>query len=234
MTNTTSSAELGNRVEQLVAEHIAAIRRAAEAALERAFAESFAETDDSNVALEAEVETVDRPAVHLPAETAMAAVIEPRAAVAPTAEPEFEWPEAKMIADAPVSPVDLLAVEYDVWLAEIAPIISLAADMLTLPDSDAMAEWGAALNEFGPVEAGAAVITSEAVQETISALLVEAEYMAELLFAIQDDMEPDHAFELTAAIDAIISEQLFEVTALDEWRCELLDQEMALEIQTGD
>lgn len=38
MTNTTSSAELGNRVEQLVAEHIAAIRRAAEAALERAFA----------------------------------------------------------------------------------------------------------------------------------------------------------------------------------------------------
>lgn len=38
MTKTTSIQELGKRVEQLVAEHIAASRRGAEAALERAFA----------------------------------------------------------------------------------------------------------------------------------------------------------------------------------------------------
>ena len=37
MTKTTSGEELGKRVEELVAEHIAASRRAAEAAVERAF-----------------------------------------------------------------------------------------------------------------------------------------------------------------------------------------------------
>ena len=57
----------------------------------------------------------------------------------------------------------------------------------------------------------------------------DGSYLAELLFAIQDDLDPDYAFALTREVDSIISEQLSEVTALDEPRCDLLEREMEVE-----
>ena len=138
--------------------------------------------------------------------------------------------------------VDPLPVEFDPISLVADVVMSLLSletaeidDSETTPDEANMSEMVDSDIERANVEFSIATTATEPamsstdVQLAIDALLVEAEYLAELLFAIHDDLEPDYAFELTREIDSIIAEQLSDVAALDELRCDLLEREMAVE-----
>ena len=215
-------------------------------ALDRAFAKRFGDEDDDEPlvwSLDSEIEELDRPALPPPADAPVSvATFDSESPIDFGDAASFECPYAKSAAEAATPPVEAALLDVDPLPVEFDPIALVADVVMSLLSSETVGiddseatdwdmEWADSESSIATAVAEPAepAVSSEDVQRAIDAMLVEAEYLAELLFALQDDLDPDYAFELTREVDSIIAEQLSDVAALDELRCELLERELEVE-----